>query len=302
MANDLLSQLSSRIAALGADGATHVLRVEGRRRAPASGVAWSTDGLVVTAHHALGRDEEVRVGLPSGDEAPAELVGRDPTTDVAVLRVRGAALAPAPLLEEPSLAAGQLVVGISRPGRSPRVALGALARVAGEFRAAGGGRIDRFLETTLDLHRGLSGGLVLGPDGAAVGIATSALVRGAAMAIPAKTLRRVVKALLAHGEIRRGYLGIATYPVPLPTALRDATGEEVALLVSRVEPESPAARAGILLGDAILSVGGEAMQDPGALLALLGEERIGDTVAVRVLRAGEVRDLAVTVGARGGEP
>jgi S1-C subfamily serine protease len=302
MANDLLSQLSSRIAALGADGATHVLRVEGRRRAPASGVAWSTDGLVVTAHHALGRDEEVRVGLPSGDEAPAELVGRDPTTDVAVLRVRGAALAPAPLLEEPSLAAGQLVVGISRPGRSPRVALGALARVAGEFRAAGGGRIDRFLETTLDLHRGLSGGLVLGPDGAAVGIATSALVRGAAMAIPAKTLRRVVKALLAHGEIRRGYLGIATYPVPLPTALRDATGEEVALLVSRVEQESPAARAGILLGDAILSVGGEAMQDPGALLALLGEERIGDTVAVRVLRAGEVRDLAVTVGARGGEP
>lgn len=302
MANDLLSQLSSRIAALGVDGATHVLRVEGRRRTPASGVAWSTDGVVVTAHHALARDEEVRVGLPSGDEADAEIVGRDPTTDVAVLRVRGAPLAPAPLLEEPSLAAGQLLVGVTRPGRSPRVALGALARVAGEYRAAGGGRIDRFLETTLDLHPGLSGGLVLGPDGAAVGMATSAAVRGLAMAIPAKTLRRVVKALLAHGEIRRGYLGIATYPVALAPALRDATGEEVALLVSRVEPESPAARAGILLGDAILSVGGEAMQDPGALFALLGEERIGDTVAVRILRAGEVRDVAVTVGARGREP
>jgi S1-C subfamily serine protease len=302
MQPDLLTQLSTRIAALAAEAATHVLRVEGRRRSPSSGVVWSADGVVVAPHHALPRDEEVAVGLPSGETAPAELVGRDPSTDVAVLRVRAAALAPAAFADGVEAAAGELVVGVSRPGRSPRAGLAVLARSASEYRAAGGGRIDRFLETTLDLHPGVSGGLVLRADGTALGVASSGLVRGAVMVIPASTLRRVVKALLAHGEIRRGYLGLATYPVPLPPALRAATGEEIALLVSRVEPDSPAARAGILLGDALLSVGGETMQDPGELLALLGEERIGDTVAVRLLRAGEVRDVSVTVGARGGRP
>lgn len=302
MQPDLLTQLSTRIAALGAEGAAHVVRVEGRRRSPASGVAWSADGVVVAPHHALPRDEEVEVGLPSGETAPAELVGRDPTTDLAVLRVRGASLVAATFAEPTEVTAGELVVGVARPGRSPRVGLGVLARAAGEFRAGGGGRVDRFLETTLALHAGVSGALVIRADGTALGVASSGLVRGAVMAIPASTLRRVVKALLAHGQIRRGYLGLATYPVPLPPALRAATGEEVALLVSRVEPESPAARAGILLGDALLSVGGEVMQDPGELLALLGEERIGDTVPVRLLRAGEVRDLAVTVGARGERP
>jgi len=300
MAHDLLAELSSRIAALAAEAATHVVRVDGRRRAPGSGIAWSADGVVVAAHHALPRDEGVTVGLPSGEDAAAEVVGRDPTTDVAVLRVRGVALPPAAFPDGAPPAAGELLLGVSRPGRSPRAGVGLLARAAGEFRGAGGGRVDRFLETTLELRPGLSGALVLRADGAALGMATSGLVRGAAMALPAATLRRVVEALLAHGGIRRGYLGLATWPVPLPPALRASTGEEIALLVSHVDPESPAARAGILLGDALLSVGGETMQDPRELLALLGEERIGDAVAVRLLRAGEVRDVAVTVGVRGG--
>jgi S1-C subfamily serine protease len=296
---DLLTQLSTQLSTLTARGAAHVVRVEGRRRGPSSGVVWSADGVIVTAHHALERDEEVEVGLPSGETAAGEIVGRDPTTDLAAVRVRASGLDPSTWGDDAALGAGGLVLGVSRPGRSPRAALGVLARAAGEYRASGGGRIDRFLETTLELHPGLSGGLVLAPDGAAIGLATTGLVRGAAMAIPASTLRRVVKALLSHGEIRRGYLGVATHPVPLPPALAAATGEEVALLVSRVEPDSPAARAGVLLGDAIVSVGGERLQDPGELFALLAEERIGDTVAVRLLRAGEVKDVQITVGARG---
>ena len=124
------------------------------------------------------------------------------------------------------------------------------------------------------------------------------------MAIPPATLRRVVRGLLAHGEVRRGYLGLATIPVPLAPELRAATGEHVALLVSRVEPDSPAARAGILLGDALLSFGGETLQDPSELLTLLAEDRIGDAVPMKLLRAGEVREVQVTVGARarGGRP
>jgi S1-C subfamily serine protease len=299
MEPDVLAALSRRVAELAARGAAHVVRVEGRRRAPASGVVWSADGVVVTAHHVLDRDDEVQVGRPTGETVTAEVIGRDPTTDLAALRVKESGLEPPAWSDEGSLAPGQLLIGISRPGRSPRAELATLVRAAGEYRSPGGGRIDRFLQTSIGLHPGVSGALGLGTDGGALGVVTAGLVRGAAMLVPPATLRRVLKQLLSHGEVRRGYLGVATLPVALEERLRAATGEEVALLVTRVEPESPAARAGLLLGDAVLSFGGEKLQDPSELLAVLQEDRIGQAVALRVLRAGEVREIAVTVGARG---
>jgi len=295
---ELLSQLSGQLIALTAGAAAHVVRVEGRHRFPASGVVWSPDGVIVTAHHTLERDEEVEVGLPSGEIVSAEVLGRDPTTDLAALRAAAAGLEPAPWGEEAEAKPGTLVVGVFRPGKSARVSLGLLSRAAGEFRARRGGRIDRYLETSLELNPGFSGGLVVGPDGQGVGLATAGLLRGAGMAVPPSTLRRVMRSLLAHGEVRRGYLGIATHPVPLAPALRARTGEELALLVVRVEEDSPAARAGIVLGDALLSFGGEALQDPGELLGLLAEDRIGDTVSMKLLRGGEVRELQVTIGVR----
>jgi len=299
MQPDLLQQLSAQLATLSADAAQHVVRVDGRRHASSSGVVWSADGVVVTAHHTLERDEDVSVALPSGDSAPAEVLGRDPTTDVALLRVATPGLSPATWADEAGVAVGQLVVGVSRPGRTARVALGVVARAAGEFRAHRGGKVDRFVETSLPLHPGVSGSLVAGADGVAIGVATAGLVRGAAMVLPPTTLRRVVKSILAHGEVRRGYLGLATLPVPLPAPVREATGEHVGLLVTRIDPDSPAARAGIQLGDALLSFGDETLQDPGELLTLLAEDRIGDTVKMKLLRAGEARDVQVTIGARG---
>jgi S1-C subfamily serine protease len=191
---------------------------------------------------------------------------------------------------------------VSRPGRSPRAALGVLARAAGDYRAAGGGRVDRWLETSLDPAPGVSGALALGASGAALGLATSGLVRGAVMISPPSTLRRVVHALAAHGSVRRGFLGVATFPVRLPPALGAAAGQGGALLVSAVEPDSPAARAGLLLGDALLSLGGIGVTEPADLLPLLEEERIGTAIPVRLVRAGEVREASVTVGARGGRP
>lgn len=298
MEADVLAALSHRIAELVAERSAHVVRVEGRRRGPAAGIVWSSDGLVVTSSHAVERDEELEVGLPSGDSAEAELVGRDPTTDLALLRVGATGLSAAEWVENvPS--AGEIVLALSRPGRSPRVALGLLARAAGEYRGATGGRIDRWLETSLEPAPGLSGALALSASGAALGLATSGLVRNAVMIVPPATLRRVVRSLAAHGGVRRGYLGVATFPVRLPAALGAPAGETGALLVSAVEPESPAARAGLLLGDALLAVGGVRVTEPGDLLPLLEEERIGEPLAVRLVRAGEVRELTVTVGARG---
>jgi S1-C subfamily serine protease len=304
MNEEPLLALSRRTAEIVALAAPHVVRVEGRRRSPASGVAWSAD-LVITTHHALESDgEEVEVGLADGATATAEIAGRDATTDLALLRLKGGSLTPSGLADAGSdaaaaaLAPGQLLLGISRPGRTPRAALGLVARAAGDWRGPGGGRIDRWLETSLDLTPGLSGGLALSADGTPVGLLTSGLVRGAAMVVPAETVRRVVSSLDRHGGIRRGYLGLATFPVRLPPSMATAAGQYGALLVSAVEPESPAAQAGLLLGDAVLALGGVEVSDYGDLVPLLDEEKIGKPLAVKLLRAGEPREIAVTVGVR----
>jgi S1-C subfamily serine protease len=298
MEADPIAALSRRTAALAAASAPHVVRVDGRRRGPASGVVWSSDGLVVTAHHVVERDEELEVGLPSGETVAAELVGRDPSTDLALLRATATGLAAAPWSDE-APATGELVLALSRPGRSPRAALGLVARAAGEFRSAGGGRIDRWIEASVDVAPGLSGSLVVGASGLPVGLASAGLVRGAILVVPPATLRRVTGALLAHGGVRRGFLGVTTLPVRLSAGPAARAGQEHALLVSSVEDGSPADRAGLLLGDALLSLAGAPLAHAGDLLPLLEEERIGQALPVRLLRAGEVRELPVTVGARG---
>jgi S1-C subfamily serine protease len=191
---------------------------------------------------------------------------------------------------------GQLLLGLTRPGRSVRAGLGLLARVADDWRTPAGGRLDRYLEAELALHPGFSGGLVLDLAGRAVGIGSAGLLRGTAMVVPFPTLRRVAEALLAHGQVRRGFLGVATVPVRLPPALaRSGSG---GLLVTAVEEDSPAGRAGLLLGDVLLSLGGQPTAQLADLLPLLEEERIGASLAARLLRAGEVREMPVTVGAR----
>jgi S1-C subfamily serine protease len=297
MTNANWTDLSERLATLAEDAGRSVVRVEARR-APASGVIWSPDGVVVTANHNVEWDEDVEVGLADGRNARADLVGRDPSTDLAVLRLDASGL-PAPAWAEPdSLRTGHLVLSVSRPGRALRVGLAPLARAAGDWRAPAGGRLDRYLEADLPLHPGFSGALVLDLAGRAVGLGTAGLARGTVLVIPLPTLRRVVGQILAHGQVRRGFLGVATVPVRLPPSLEKQAGQAGALLVSTVADESPAALGGLLLGDALLAFGGTPLAHPGDLLPLLEEERIGQKVALRLLRAGEVREVAVTVGSR----
>jgi len=290
-------EISEWLATLAEQGGRSVVRVDGRR-APSSGVVWSADGVVITADHNLEWDEDLAVGLPDGRTVAARLLGRDPTTDLAALRVDEPGLVAPAWADADALEVGHLLVGLTRPGRTVRAGLGLLSRAAEGFRTSAGGRVDRYLETDLPLHPGFSGGLVLDLAGRPLGMASAGLVRDAAMLVPAATLRRVAAALVAHGGVRRGFLGVATFPVRLPASLEKRVGQAGALVLTAVEDNGPASRAGLLLGDVLLSLEGKPLGHVGDLLPLLEEERIGATVPARLLRAGEVRELPVTIGAR----
>lgn len=275
-----------------------VVRVEGRHRRPSSGIVWSADGVVATADHKLEREEDIRVGLADGRTVPAALVGRDPRTDVAVLRAEATGL---PLIEWASveeLKVGHLVLALSRPGETVRASLGIVCALAPEWRTHAGGKIDRWIETDVLHQPGFTGGLLVDAAGRGLGMDDAGLRRGRGLAVPATTLKRVVESILAHGGVRRGYLGIAVQPVRLPEAAAQAHGAETGLLVVAVQPGGPAEEAGLLLGDVLLALDGKPATDSGALQSILDEDRVGQEIVLSILRGGEAREVKATVGAR----
>jgi len=295
--SDIASDLSGRLAAIVEKAAPSVVRVEGRRRAASSGVVFGAD-TVVAAHHNLEWDEGIRVGLADGATVAAALVGRDPTTDLALLRVQASDLVAPAWTGPEDVKVGHLVVGVSRPDRGVRAGLGIVSAAGDAWRTPAGGRVDRYIETDLVLHAGFSGGLVADASGKAIGLKTAGLLRGAALVVPAPTLRRVAEALAAHGQVRRGFLGVGTMPVRLGEEQEKALGQPAALLVTSVQPGTAAAQAGVLLGDALLAFDGHVLNRPGDLFARLDEDAIGRGVTLRLLRAGQVKDVVAQVGTR----
>jgi S1-C subfamily serine protease len=297
---DLARDLSETLAGVVERVAPAVVRVEGRRRGPSTGVVWSED-VVATADHVLEWDEDVTVGLPDGGTATATVVGRDPGTDVAALRVTGGRLTPPSWSAADGLKVGHLVLAVSRPGRTAQARLGIVSALGEPWRPPAGGRLDRYLQSDVPIHTGFSGSALVDVAGRLLGLNTTGLLRATPLAVPAATVRRVVESLLAHGQVRRGYLGIGTQAVRLPAPFDQQLGQETGLLVSSVQPDSPAARGGVLLGDVLVAFDGHPLRHPGELVPLLDEERIGAEAKARVLRAGEPREVAVVVGARGAE-
>ncbi len=293
-----LEALSAELARIVEAAAPSVVRVEGRRRSASSGVAWSADGLILASHHAVDAEDDVPVGLHDGRTLGAKVVGRDPGSDLALLKAEAGGLTPPRWAESRSSRPGELVLGLSRPGRSARARLGVVSAVASEWRTPSGARFESYLETDIALHPGYSGGLLLAADGQALGVTSSGLLRGSSLTVPVAVARRVVEALVAHGRIRRGYLGIGTQPVPLPADQRASAGQPSGLIVLTVQPDSPAAKAGILLGDVLLKAGDDALTHPGALVPALDADRVGRELALRLLRAGETRSVTVVVGER----
>ena len=295
----LLESLSNELAAAVETAGRAVVAIHARRRIPASGVSWRP-GVIVATNHTIRRDDNITVTLPDGTSAPATLAGRDPSTDLAVLKLPGQSLASASLRRDGPPRVGELVIALGRPGARLTASWGIVSGVAGPWRTWQGGEIDSLLRLDLSIYDGFSGGPLIDAAGRVLGINTSGLARGAPVTIPVTTVDRTAAELLERGSIRRAYLGIGTQPVRVPQSLarRLELTNAMGLLIASVEPGGPADRDGLLLGDVLLELDGAEVSDPTDLLAKLGGDRVGRTVAARVIRGGQVKTLQVTPGER----
>jgi S1-C subfamily serine protease len=296
------AELSSSLAAAVGLASPSVVRVD-RRRGSGTGIAWAEDLVVTSSFHAPDRTTIGFVDATGAQvEREAEVIGRDPGTDIAVLRVLGEpALTPARFRDVDGLGVGALTLALGRPGRTVRASLrivGALSGAdTGEVRTPSGGRLDRWIETDRQIPRGFAGGPLIDPLGQVIGMSTRTLFRGADLTIPTQTLRRVVDEILAHGGVRRGYLGVGAYPVALPPALAQSLGQPSGALLASVEDGGPAATAGLIVGDILVKLDGAAIGGPLDLRqALL--DRGDQSVDAVIVRAGATQTVKVTIGSR----
>ena len=290
--NDVFHALDQGLAAAVAAAGPSVIHVS-RPRSGGTGIAWAADLVVTSSFHTPDR---TRVGIPAADGSgelqrfDAEVIGRDPGTDVAVLRVPGAAFTPATPRELTGLGVGNLALAIGRPGRSARASLRAIGVLGPEVRTPYGGRLDRYIESDRQIPRGFAGGPLIDADGAVIGMNTRTLVRGTDLAVPVVTLRRVIDELVAHGGVRRGYLGVGAFPATLPGAVKGA-------LVASLDDGGPAATAGLLVGDVITSLDGDPVTGPDGLREAIGD-RAGEVVAIELVRAGVAQTRSATIGSK----
>ncbi|CAN5830461.1 trypsin-like peptidase domain-containing protein [soil metagenome] len=281
--------------------AASTVTVKARRRVPATGIVWSGDGLVVTANHVVERDDEIAVVLPNGSEVAADLVGRDPGSDVAVLKVEtGPELVVAPKASAEAKP-GQIILALGRPyGDSPQVAFGAVSVAGSTLGTRGGTRIEGVVRPDLTMYPGFSGGPLVSASGEVIGMNTSALSRGLPVTIPHAVLESIAAVLREKGRIARGYLGVALQPVRIPANLQQKLedAQETGLLIVGIEPDSPAESGGLMLGDTIVRFGDRQVSDPRQVHEQLGPDNVGKSLSVRLLRAGEVTETTVTPGER----
>ncbi len=296
MTSDLLTSFSNQLADAVTAAAPSVVQVQGRRR-PASGLVYA-DNVVLTTVRALGREDGLRVRRHDGVSLDAELAGWDPTTSLAVLRVAGLAT-PAITPATSAARVGNLALAVARSWSNAVTASAGLVSVIGGPLPTGRRRaIDEGIRTTAPMHDGFAGGAFLDTSGALIGIATAAAIRGLGVVIPAAIAWKTAATVLEHGGLKRGYLGIAGQAVALPENQRDPDGREHALLVAGVTAGSPAAAAGVLVGDVLLDFDGHAVDSPEDLLDLLAGDRVGRQVTLRVRRGTSITETTVTIGER----
>jgi S1-C subfamily serine protease len=295
-----LSALSDELAAAVAKAGSSVVTVDARSRTAASGTVWE-GGVVITADHVIERDENIVVTLPDGSSTRATIAGRDPGTDLAVLKLESSGPPPAATAPLEGVKVGHLVLAIGRPrAGSPMASFGVVSAIGGQWRTARGGSVDGYVRADVSLFPGFSGGPLVDTAGRVIGLNSWYLARGQELAIPAANVTAIVQVLLTEGRVRRAYLGVTSQPVRLPEPVRQQLGlaQEVGLMILGVEGGSPAERAGLLMGDVLVGVAGRPIADPGDLRDALGSAAVGQPLSVTVVRGGRRQEVNVTPGER----
>lgn len=293
-----LSEFSEGLSAAVEKGGASTILVDARKRYPASGIAFADD-LVLTADHVVTREENIKVLLPDGRTINATIAGRDPGSDLALLRLSEKALTPAKTSD--TVKVGQLVLALGRPNSTGmQASWGIVTSINGPTRTFRGGLLDEYIRTETTPYPGFSGGPLINTEGEVLGLNTSGLTHGSSLTIPVKVAWRIAEALAKHGTVKRGYLGVRTQPVEIPEVARKALGREQShgLLVLWLEESGPAEKGGLLVGDILVAVSGQPVGDPDDLFAVLSSDTVGKAIAVEILRGGHPETIQIAVGER----
>jgi S1-C subfamily serine protease len=295
-----LIDLSNQLAGAVERAAESIVAVHARPQLASTGVHWR-DGLIVTTNGTIRRDRDITVTLPDGKRADATLQGRDPSTDLAVLKISRETLPPATLGDAGALRPGNLALALARLDETgPRAAFGAVSVVAGAWRPWGGGQIDRLILSDVNLYPGFGGGPLVDPAGQVLGINSGRLSRPYTTTLPTETVDRVLAQLASRGYVRRGYLGATMQPVRLQEQVRARLGLERdrALLVVTIDPEGPSAAGGLLVGEVVMAIGGKPVAEPEDVLKALDGDTAGRTLPLELVRGGRLEQVELLVGER----
>ena len=299
MSKNVLVELSDALADAAEKTGKATVLVNARRRMPASGIAYAAD-LILTADHVIEREEDITVTLDGGTEVSARVAGRDAGSDLAVLKLERAAGTVAEATKSPARL-GQIALALARPSPDGiEASLGTVSAIGGPVRTARGGMLERYIRTDSISYPGFSGGPLVAADGTVLGINTSGLGRGAAITIPADIAWKVAETLAKNGHIKRGYLGIRSQTVELPSVSQKALKREQAtgLLVVSVENDSPASKGGLIVGDILVAVAGVSVLHHDELFTRLSSDVVGKSTPIEILRGGQPQTLNVLIGER----
>ncbi len=310
MANTTLTEMSNQLADVVDRVAGSVTQVRSRRWRPAAGLVFAPDRILVS-DHAIEHEDDLAVRVDGaalserseskGRTLPATLVGRDPSTDLAVLEAAGLDARPVTPSDAPARV-GQIAVAVGRSWSGRVIAgLGVISSIGGPWRTGRGPAVEQVIRTDITPYPGFTGGALIAPDGSLTGISTGILLRGLSLVIPAGIAWRVADTLARHGRVRRAFLGVGGQPVRLPESQRVA-GHDRGILVVSVSDGSPAHRDGLLVGDVLLSFNGHRVEDPEALLSLLTGDLIDRPTPVELLRGGAVQTVNITLTERAAAP
>ncbi|MBN8582188.1 MAG: trypsin-like peptidase domain-containing protein [Anaerolineae bacterium] len=298
MTKNIFTELSDAMANAADQAGKSTVLVDARRRIPASGIAFAND-MILTADHVVEKEEDIRVLLGDGSELTARLAGRDPGTDLAVLKLSSAGATPAQVAKAPARV-GQFVLAIGRPSsKGIESSFGTINAIGGPVRTGRGGMLDAYIKTDVVSYPGFSGGPLINGDGQVYGINTSGF-GGGAITIPADVAWKTAETLAKHGKIKRGYLGIRSQTVNIPADAREQLKreQETALLVVGMEKDSPAEKGGLMVGDILVGVAGLPIEHHDELFVRLSGDVVGKATAMDVLRGGKLQTVSIVVGER----